>query len=103
MLIFLLTKKPVCLLAEQVCTEPRVDHGPGEKPGPCTRPIWADGTVDGVRFDLCSQCWHQWRAFRLALERAICECGLIAEQSLLCEQEDCPHRLDEPDEWLEAA
>lgn len=29
----------------------------------CTRPIWGDGTVDGVRFDLCSKCWHCWAAF----------------------------------------
>ncbi len=31
--------------------------------GRCTRPIWGDGFVDGIEFQLCSLCWHNWAAF----------------------------------------
>jgi hypothetical protein len=61
---FLLLKPRPRLLVENVCrSEKPVDRGPRELPGPCTRPIWGDGMVDGVRFDLCSKCFHEWAAF----------------------------------------
>lgn len=63
-IIYLLTKPAVRLRTEHTCTaDIPVDRGPGREPGPCARPIWGDGTVDGVRFDMCSRCWHFWAAF----------------------------------------
>lgn len=32
-----------------------VDRGPGQEPGPCTRPVWMD--------DLCAACWCSRMAF----------------------------------------
>lgn len=62
--LYLLTKRGAWLHERSMCqTDILVDNGPGEKPGPCRRPIWGDGTVDGVRFDMCSKCWHMWAAF----------------------------------------
>lgn len=51
-------------LVGATCTsEKPVDRGPGREPGPCRRPVWGDGIVDGQRHDLCSACWHEWNAF----------------------------------------
>lgn len=126
--MFLLLKSPPRLNTAQVCRRPGfVDRGPGELPGPCTRPIWCDGIVDGKRYDLCSKCWHEYAAiygpYRLmqanaaaeaptdaALERlyvtrrlgAACGCGRSADDQLLCSKmETCPMRppeAPEPDE-----
>jgi hypothetical protein len=63
-LMYLLTKQPALLREDQVCQSDKlVDRGPGQPAGPCTRPIWKDGKVDGVEYNLCSHCWHEFASF----------------------------------------
>ena len=79
----------------------------------CTRAIWGDGTVDGVRFDLCSKCWHCWAAFHsgyrlmqanpaasqiddVGLERLFVGRKMDGEQG--CEKCQCGRRV--PDESI---
>lgn len=58
MLVFLFEKKPPRIIG-RACTYPQhVDKGPGRDPGPCTRPVWGDGRVNGNGYHWCSQCWR---------------------------------------------
>lgn len=42
----------------RVCTYPQpVDQGRGVA-GPCKRPIWGDGRINGNGYHWCSRCWH---------------------------------------------
>lgn len=54
-----------------------VDHGPGQPPGPCTRPVWSDM--------LCARCWCMRMAFngRWALIQANPAASLLSLQSIM--------------------
>ena len=41
---------------------PYEPHGRAQPRSRCGRPVWGDGKVDGISFQLCSRCWHAWCA-----------------------------------------
>lgn len=61
LLVWLLTKTEARLTG-RTCKSP---YGPVTEKGrqPCRRPVWGDGTVDGLFYGFCSRCWHLHNAF----------------------------------------